>query len=290
METSEFEKIERSIGQLSQAENFPLFGKSNPKSQEVIRAASSIFTSLMMLPADRLIAKKTVGQLITRETLKEIAKKPFLGLAPRLTNSFLNSLLTFGGAAAFKEPLQQKYPLSPSLTSALALAGGTVLDKVVTAPLGTLGLRMQTQDKTFIKALQETISSPRPIRSLYAGTPAFLIRDLLYLPICIPLAEKLRGASQSNNRLTEFFKSTFAFTISGAAASVFSYPFQYIAILQKNSSIPLTMKQVFNKAKKEGGFFGIYRGFGIASARIALYNCFFGSAISLGERILNRFC
>ncbi len=290
MEMSEFEKVDRSVGQLSQAENFPLFGKGNPKSQEVIRAASSIFTSLVMLPADRLVAKKTVGQLITRETLREIAKRPFLGLAPRLTNAFLNSLLTFGGAAAFQEPLQQKYPMSPSLTSAMALAGGTVLDRVLTAPLGTLGLRMQTQDKTFIKALQEAISSPRPIRSLYAGTPALLVRDLLYLPICIPLAEKFRGASQSNNRLTEFFQSTLAFTISGAAASALSYPFQYIGVVQKNSSTPVTMRQVFNKARKESGFFGIYRGFGVASARIALYNCFFGSAISIGERILNRFC
>lgn len=291
METNDFKEIDRSVGQLSQEGNFHLFEKANSKSREIIRGTSSIFTSLMMLPADRVVAKKIVGQAITRETLREIAKKPFLGIAPRLTNAFLGSLFTFGGSATFQGPLQQKYPMSPMLTSAVALAGGTVLDRVLTAPLATLGLRMQTQDKTFINALQETISSPRPIRSLYAGTPALLMRDLLYVPICIPMAEKLRGASSNNNRapLTDFFKSTLAFTVSGTIASVLSYPFQYIGVVQKNTSTPLTMKQVFNLARKESGFFGVYRGFGIASVRIALYNCLFGGAISIGERILNRF-
>ena len=203
-------------------------------------------------------------------------------------------------AACFEDTLQTP-PAAIHAAGTLGAAALTaLLDAAHVGPLAVQrssarrcsapGLRMQTQDKTFIKVLQETISSPRPIRSLYAGTPAFLIRDLLYLPICIPLAEKLKKASQSNNGLTEFFKSTFAFTISGAAASALSYPFQYIGVVQKNSSTPLTMKQVFNKTRKESGFFGIYRGFGVASARIALYNCLFGSAISLGERILNRFC
>ncbi|HEY5235060.1 MAG TPA: MC/SLC25 family protein, partial [Rhabdochlamydiaceae bacterium] len=263
----------------------------HPKSREVIRATSSIFTSLMMLPVDRMVAKKIVGQVINRETLQEIAKKPFLGIAPRLTNAFLGSFLTFGGSAAFHGPLEQRYPMAPILTSAMALAGGTMLDRVVTAPLGTLGLRMQTQDKTFFTALHETICSERPLRSLYAGTPALLMRDLLYLPVCIPMAEKLRGVSTNNNPspLTEFFKSTLAFTISGTAASTLSYPLQYIGVEQKNTSTPLTMKQVFAKARKESGLFGVYRGFGMATGRIALYNCLFGGVISLGERLVNRF-
>jgi hypothetical protein len=292
METNDFKEVNRSVGQLSQEGNFHSFEKTNSKSREIIRGTSSIFTSLMMLPADRVVAKKIVGQVITRDTLREIAKKPFLGIAPRLTNAFLGSCLTFGGSATFQEPLQQKYPMSPMLTSAMALAGGTVLDRALTAPLGTLGLRMQTQDKTFFKTLQETIRSQRPIRSLYAGTPALMIRDLLYLPICLPLAEKLRGASQNNkpSPLTEFLKSTLAFTFSGTIASALSYPFQYIGVMQKNTSTPLTMKQVFNMTRKESGFFGVYRGFGVASVRIALYNCLFGGAISIGERILNRFC
>ena len=46
--------------------------------------------------------------------------------------------------------------MAPLWTSAMALAGGTVLDRFVTSPLGTLGLRMQTQDKTFFTALHET--------------------------------------------------------------------------------------------------------------------------------------
>ncbi len=295
MGISEFKEVNRSVGQLSQEGNFPLFDplsdKANPKSQEIIRATSSIFTSIMMLPVDRVVAKKTVGLEITRETLREIAKKPFLGLIPRLTNAFLGSLLTFGGSALFLGPLQQKYPMSPILTSAMALAGGTMLDRVVTAPLGTLSLRMQTQDKTFFTVLHETIRSGRPLRSLYAGTSAMLIRDLLYLPICIPLAEELRGATPKNNPslLIEFFKSTLAFTVSGTAASVLSYPFQYIGVVQKNSPISLTIKQVFTKARKANGIFEVYRGFGIATGRIALYNCLFGSAISLGERLVHRF-
>jgi hypothetical protein len=90
----------------------------------------------MMLPADRVVAKKIVGQMISRETLREIAKKPFLGIASRLTNAFLGSLLTFGGTVA----------------------------------------------------------------------------------------------------------------------SMLSYPFQYIGIMQKNTSTPLTMRQVFNTSRKESGF------------------------------------
>jgi len=154
-----------------------------------------------------------------------------------------------------------------------------------------LGLRMQTQDKSFILAFQETVSSQRPWRSLYAGTPALLIRDILYLPICIPMAEKLREVSLNNNSspLTDFFKSTAAFIVSGTAASMLSYPFQYIGVVQKNGATPLTIRQVFVRTRRESGFFGVYRGFGMATGRIALYNCLFGGAISIGERILNRF-
>lgn len=287
MEISE-DALDRSIGQLAQEGSFP--PEVNPKSKELIRATSSIFTSLVMLPADRVIAKKIVGQTITKETLHEIAKKPFLGAAPRLMNTFMGSCLIFGGSAVFHGQLQQKYPMAPLLTSAMALAGGTVLDRVITTPLGTLGLRMQTQDKTFFTTLQEIISSNRPLRSLYAGTPALLIRDLLYLPVCIPMAEKLRSSFSNNtaSSLTPLFQSTLAFFVSGTAASTLSYPFQYIGIMQKN--YPLTAKQVFAKTLKESGCFGFYRGFKMAIGRMGLYNCLFGSAISIGERLTNRFC
>jgi hypothetical protein len=92
MGISNFKEVDRSVGQLSQEGNFPLFDplseKANPKLQEIIRGVCSIFTSLMMLPVDRVVAKKTVGLEITRETLREIAKKPFLGLTPRLNECF----------------------------------------------------------------------------------------------------------------------------------------------------------------------------------------------------------
>jgi hypothetical protein len=191
-------------------------------------------------------------------------------------NSFMGSCLIFGGSAVFHGHLKEKYPMAPLWTSALALAGGTVLDRFVTTPLGTLGLRMHTQDKTFFTTLQEIFSSHRPWRSLYAGTPALLMRDLLYLPVCIPLAENLRSSFSKHNpsSLTPFFQTTLAFFISGTAASTLSYPFQYIGVMQKN--YPLTVKQVFAKTLKESGCFGFYRGFKLATGRMALYNCLFG--------------
>ena len=85
MEISE-DAMDRSIGQLAQEGSFP--PEVNPKPKERIRTTSSIFTSFLMLPADRVIAKKIVGQTITKETLHKIAKKPFLGAAPRLMNAY----------------------------------------------------------------------------------------------------------------------------------------------------------------------------------------------------------
>jgi hypothetical protein len=275
----------RPIEQLPQESMHPF-----EKSGDVNRTISSIVTSVLLLPIDRMIAKKTVGQEITRETVRDIAKKPFLGAAPRLMNSFLGSCLTFGGSAAFHRELKEKYPATPLFTSALALAGGTVMDKIITAPLGTLVVRMQTQDKTFSTVFREAMGSQKPLRSLYTGTPSLLIRDLLYLPVSIPLAEKLRSSfPKEHSPLADFVKSTTVFALSGTAASTLSYPFQYMGLVQKDFAKPLSMRQVFAKTRRENGFFGLYRGFGMASGRIALYNCLFGGAISICEHLSKCF-
>jgi len=280
----------RAIGQLSQEGGFPPFESINPKSREFIKTVSAIFSSIVMLPIDRITAKKAVGQPITQKVVLEIAKKPLEGGAARLTNSCLGSALTFGGSAALYPHLQHIYPTTPLVSSALSLAGGSMLDRLLTAPLATLALRMQTQDKTFSMALHETLESKTPWRSLYTGTPSLLIRDFLYLPICIPLAETLKGCFRSNKHspLTDFFKSTLAFTVSGTAASALCYPFQYMGLMQKDSPHLVSMKHVFLKTVRENGFFGFYRGYKLATLRIALYNGFFGGAVSLGERWVNK--
>lgn len=249
----------------------------------------SIFTSIFMLPADRIIAKKIVGQLITKKVLYGIAKQPFLGAAPRLTNSVTGSCLTFGSAAIFDEQLKEKYPKAPFGTSSMALAGGTVLEKAITSPLATLILRMQIQDKKFFIALTEIFRSQRPIKSLYAGTSALLIRDLLYVPVCIPLAEKLKAtfSTSHSSSLTLFFQSALAFSFSGTAASLLSHPFQYIGISQKNTPHPI--RQIFAKTFRERGVLGFYRGFKLSTGRLFLHNCFFGSAFYLGERLFKRY-
>jgi|GEM_PF-1731467 len=281
------DSFNKSVGQLSQGSDFPPL--ENLKSKGLVLAMCSIFTSLFMLPADRIIAKKIVGQLITKKVLHEIAKQPFLGAVPRLTNSVTGSCLTFGSAALLHEQLKEKYPKDPFGASAMALAGGTVLEKGITSPLATLTLRMQIQDKKFFIALTEIFRSQHPIKSLYAGTSALLIRDLLYLPVSIPLAEKLKAtfSTSHSSSLTLFFQSALAFSFSGTAASILSHPFQYIGIQQKNN--PLTVRQIFAKTLSESGVFGFYRGFKLSAGRICLYNCFFGSAISLGERLVKRF-
>ena len=290
MAFSDIENIDyRSIGQMSQEGSFPPFDGINPKSPAFVRALSAIFASTMMLPVDRIAAKKIVGQPITRRVVLDIAKKPLEGGIPRLTNSYVGSSLTYGGSAALYPHLRNLFPTS-SLLTPLSLAGGSLLDRIVTAPLATVVLRMQTQDKTFFNTLFEILDSKTPWRSLYTGTPSLMIKDLLYLPICIPLAEKLRNLSPTDkpSPLIDFFRATLAFTIGGIAASAVSYPFQYIGLVQKDSLVPLSAKQVFAKTLKENGFFGFYRGYKLTTLRIALFNSFFGGGISIGERTLQN--
>ncbi|HEX4840242.1 MAG TPA: MC/SLC25 family protein [Rhabdochlamydiaceae bacterium] len=278
--------LNKSIGQLPQGSNFPPL--ENSKSKELVLAMASIFTSIFMLPVDRIFAKKIVGQLVTKTVLYQIAKQPFLGVAPRLTNSVTGSCLTFGTAAIFHEQLKKKYPNAPYETFAISLAGGTVIEKAITSPLATLLLRMQIQDKKFFNVLTEIFHSQRPIKSLYAGTTVLLIRDFLYVPVCIPLAEKLKAtfSTSHSSSLTLFFQSTLAFSFSGTAASLLSHPFQYIGISQKNNPHPI--RQIFAKTFRERGVLGFYRGFKLSTGRLFLYNCFFGSAIYLGERLFKR--
>jgi hypothetical protein len=291
MTISNFEKAGyRSVGQQSQDQHVGYAEKINPKSRELVRGTASVLTTVCMLPIDRLIAKKVVGQGITRETFYTIIKKPFLGAIPRLINTSISSFFTFGGSAAFYGPIQRKYPNSPFLTGALSLAGGTILDRIVTAPLGTLGLRMQTQDKTFLITWHEACRLNSPLRSLYAGTSALLLRDILYLPISIPLAEKFRSSFANNNSspLTELVRSTLAFVASGTVASIISYPFRYIGLVQKDSLTSISIRQVFIKTCRENGYSGVYRGFGMAIGRIAFFNLLFGATISVGERIAKK--
>ncbi len=110
------------------------------------------------------------------------------------------------------------------------------------------------------------------------------LRDFSLLSLGIPLAEKLSRTQEKPS----FFRSTMAFVASGIAASFLSYPFQYIGLMQKNSSTPVSMRAVFAKTFHEQGLLGVYRGFGMATGRIALYNLLFGAAFSLGERIVRN--
>jgi len=278
----------RSMGQLTQEG----FAEINHKAGALVRGISSIATGIIMLPVDRIVAQQTVGKF-TRASLSDIAKRPFLGAIPRLMNAFLGSFLTFGGSAAFHAPLQERYPHAPYTISALALAGGSLLDRIVTTPLGTLGLRMQTQNKTFMETLRETIRSGRPWRSIYAGTFAMMLRDVSYLPVCIPAAEKLTSLFAKNNGnssyFTQFVASTAAFVASGTAASFFSHPLLRIGLMQKDSPTPISMKKVFTNTLREHGPFGVYRGFKAATGRMAAFNFVFAGAISLGEHIVKKY-
>jgi hypothetical protein len=78
MEISE-DAVDRSIGQLAQEGNFP--SEVNPKSKDLVRATSSIFTSFLMLPADRIIAKKS--------SAKRLQKKPCTRLRRNLSWALL---------------------------------------------------------------------------------------------------------------------------------------------------------------------------------------------------------
>lgn len=286
---SEVEEIDyRSAGQLPQEGSFPPFDRIDPKSKQFIRTLSAIFSSTLMLPIDRIAAKKTVGQSITPQVVLEVAKSPLKGGIPRLTNSFMGSFITFGGSAALEPAFDQLFPASPRLASALSLAGGATLDRVITAPLATVVLRMQTQDKTFFAALTEITASQNPRKMFYAGTPALVTRDVLYLPICILLAEHLRNFSLINrpSPLLELFTSTLAFTIGGTVAVSLCYPLQYIGVVQKDFPTSITAEQVAKKTLSENGVLGFYRGYKLATVRIALFNSFFGGGIVLGERLV----
>jgi hypothetical protein len=288
---SEVEEVDyRSMAQLPQEGGFSPWGNINPKSLELLRATSAIATSFFMLPVDRIVAKKIVGQKINRDTLREIAKNPFLGATPRISSAFLSSFLTFGGSAVLQERFEQKYPTTPLVATALALAGGSAIDRLITSPLGTVVVRMQTQNKTFSKVIHEAVESKSPSRSLYRGTPALFIRDVLYLPVCIPLAEKFKSLfPSSSSPFIEFFRSTVSYIVSGTMASSICYSFQVIGLIQKDSAVSISMKEVFQKIVRENGLRGMYRGFGFSTLRLALYNCFFGGGIALGELLTKRF-
>jgi hypothetical protein len=257
----------------------------DPTFREVIKGASSIFSSFCMAPVDRLVAAKTVGNKITRAYLCEIAHQPFLGACPRLFNQFVGTVLTFGMAAALNKPLEQKFPHHPVAVSSLALAAGTLLDRITTSPMTTLGFRMQTQKKGLGEVFREIVKTGRPWQSMYAGTSALMIRDLCYFPICIPLAESINRFF-AKKREPSLALSTASFIASGTAASCLSYPWQYIGMIQKDSLAPISALKVIKNTWQERGFLGFYRGFGINLGRLAFLNLLFGASISLVESFL----
>ncbi len=258
----------------------------DPKIREIIKGACSIFSSVCMAPLDRIIATKMVGKKrITREYLCEIAKKPFLGAGPRQLSQALGSFFTFGGAAALHTPLEHQLPQYPTAVSALSLAGGTLLDRIVTSPLTTLGFRMQTQDKNLRAIFRGVMKTGRPWRTLYAGTPALMMRDLCYLPVCIPMAETMNRFFSPKKEPT-LFMSSISFIVSGSIASILSYPWQYIGLMQKDSLEQVSVRKLFCKTLHERGPFGFYRGFGVTVGRMSIFNLLFGGSIALVERFV----
>jgi hypothetical protein len=257
----------------------------NPKIREIIKGACSIFSSVCMAPLDRIIAVKMIGKKITREHLCEIAKKPFLGAGPRQLSQSLGALFTFGGAAALHTPLQHQLPQYPTTVSALSLAGGTLLDRIMTSPLTTVGFRMQTQGRNFGEIFREALKTGRPWRTLYAGTPALMMRDLCYLPVCIPMAETMNRFFSPKQEPT-LFMTTLSFIASGSIASILSYPWQYIGLMQKDSLEQLSVRKLFCKTLHERGPSGFYRGFGATLGRMSIFNLLFGGSIALIERLV----
>ncbi|MBS0648340.1 MAG: hypothetical protein JSS10_03835 [Verrucomicrobia bacterium] len=257
----------------------------DPTFREVIKGTSSIFSSLCTTPIDRIVAAKMTGKKITRTYLCEIAHQPFLGAGPRLMSQSLGTLFTFGTAAALYAPLEQNFPHHPIAASSLALAAGTLLDRITTSPMTTLGFRMQTQEKRLGEVFQEILKTGRPWRSLYAGTLTLMIRDLCYLPICIPLAEYINRFF-AKRKEPSLALSTATFIASGTVASCLSYPWQYIGMIQKDSLVPISAMQVIKNTWTQRGFLGFYQGFGINLGRLAFLNLVFGASVSLVESFL----
>jgi len=281
-----FSKIQRSVRQAAFKENGS--NEIDIPFKEAIKGACSIFSSICMAPVDRLVATTMIGKKINREHLCEIAKKPFLGAGPRLMSQSLGAFFTFGGAAALQTPLQQHFPHYPTAVSALSLAGGTLLDRILTSPLTTLGFRMQTQGKDLGEIMRETLKTGKPWKVLYAGTPALMMRDLCYLPVCIPMAESM-SKFYSEKKEPSLFASTLSFIASGSIASVLSYPWQYIGLMQKDSLERVSVRKLFCKTLHERGPLGFYRGFGITLGRMAFFNLLFGGTIALAERFVKTF-
>lgn len=259
----------------------------DPTFREVIKGASSIFSSFCMAPVDRLVAAKTVGKKITRAYLCEVAHQPFLGAGPKLLNQFIGNIFIFGTAAALTNPLQQQFN-NPMAASSLSLAAGSLLDRMTTSPMTTLGFRMQTQKKQFAEVFQEILKTGKPWKTMYAGTSALVIRDLFYLPVFIPMAEAInRFFGQRKD--PSLVLSTASFIASGTVASCLSYPWQYIGMIQKDSLASISAFKVIKNTWQKRGFLGFYQGFGINLGRLTLVNFLFGASISLVESFLKSF-
>lgn len=280
-QTNVLSKIQKSLSQAAfkNSANIDI----DPTFKEIIKGACSIFSGVCLAPLDRIVAIKMKEKKIKREHLCEIRKKPFLGAGPRLMSQSLGSLFTFGGAAALHAPLEHQFPDHPTAVSSLSLAGGTLLDRIITSPLTTLGFRMQTQGKDLRMIFCEVMKTGRPWSTLYAGTPALMLRDLCYLPVCIPMAEYM-NRSFSKKKEPNLFVSTLSFIASGTIASFLSYPWQYIGLMQKDSLVQISARQLFCKTFHEQGLLAFYRGFGATLGRMSLFNLLFGGSIALVER------
>lgn len=235
-------------------------------------------------------------EILQRADFKFDAKKSFdLFVSPRAPEQEVQKLspVTFPTQvvnfaknlyASIKPP--EKFPDYPSIEFGRYSTGGIFLDRMITSPLIALGFRVQTEEKSFVQVFKDIKASNTPIKSLYAGMRPLMIRDLLFLPVFVPIVDNLRQMYFPKKNLqpsSEFGKAAAAAAYYGVLTSLLSCIWQYFNPLPGKTSI----RKVLTTTVQEHGF-RFYRGFKNPSHRMAMIGCLYNGFIAGLQQLLSN--
>lgn len=172
---------------------------------------------------------------------------------------------------------QEKIPNYSSIELTRCSTGGILLDRFFTSPLIALGFRVQMEEKNFVQVFKDLKASKTPIKALYAGTRPLMIRDLLFLPVFVPIFDKMRQGyfPQLLQPASELGKATITAAYYGTLVSLLSCTWQYFNPLPVKTSLKKALTTTF----QEHGF-RFYRGLKSPTHRITMISCLFNGFIA----------
>ena len=248
--------------------------RENSPFQNIIQGT---FLNFIMSPFDRVVSKLSAGQSLNAEQLKNIAKRPMLGAGTSTASLPVGSLISWSSSSYFNKRLSEYLPSFPGFVAAVSSAGGTFLDKLITSPLSTISSHMQREDKSFSTVIREIVFKKRPVRTLYAGAPSVLARDLVYMPICLPAAEYAQNSTSSPSN--EYSRTTSSPMFTATATTFLNYTWHYLSPLTTDPT-----SRLFNTFREHG--FSLFKM--RAPSRIGLVQGFLGGICAGTEQFFRN--